>query len=474
MTGKLALPTFVMGPEDKVAAVDVYTETKDTVVNSIQDTAPAEGTGLLQSVLRGGKSMLGELPAALKMGQSLAQSLSSGSIVQRIAGVSNVAAGLMNKLSPDITKTVMGMVGSVSGPISMAVGAAQRLIPGQNLGNISALSNAMNQITGTNVSSIVDKGGLVATMSGLVNTAAGYGIPNSFSALTGNGSLASKLSIASNVLPGITKMGDIISTSDIAKSLPFGSVSNNPSFSMSALASNYSSPFQCTASDYSTEYTSMKMSFDSISTNWDTALRTDLTTGTSTSIPSITTMLSASSDLKAVVDIGAKVSDNPLDKLQLLAAPISKLANSSAVTDVYSGLSKYFPNTNISTATPVNMSVVQDPVVANMVQTIPDPQETYREQSIINMKSSQMDYLQSQASSIQSDITALNGVMIQSGLNFQKTMSTITDPAQRQATQASYDKWVAEATDKRNALETEYDNVSAAYEKASDEFFSTI
>lgn len=345
MTGKLALPTFVIGPEDKVATVDVYTETKDTVVNSIQDAAPAEKEGLLAKVMRGGKAMLKELPATLNMAAMATQVMKYGNPMQRIAGLSSVAAGALTKLSPDTAKSVFNMVGSATGPLSLAIGSASRLIPSTNLFNARVLTDTMNQITGTNAYGLRDSPGLIATATGMVNTAVGYGIPNSFSAFAKSGDFTEKLRIASNVMPGISRMGDIYSASDISKNLPFGSMSNMPNFSLNSVTGNYSRPMQCTANDYRTEYGGIRDSLSTISPNWNYATRDNVYTGERVRVPCVNTMINSSRDFQSVVGLGAMVSPSRVDKLQVLGGCYSQKPNRDIFTDVYNGLDKFFSST---------------------------------------------------------------------------------------------------------------------------------
>ena len=345
MTGKLALPTFVIGPEDKVATVDVYTETRDTVVNSIQDTAPAEKEGLLAKAMRGGKAMLKDLPAVVNMATMATQAMKNGNPMQRIAGLSSVAAGALTKLSPDTAKSIFNMVGSATGPLSLAVGSASRLIPSTNLFNARVLTDTMNQITGTNTCGLRDSSGLIATATGMINTAVGYGIPNSFSAFAKAGDFTEKLRIASNVMPAISRMGDIYSASDISKNLPFGSMANMPNFSLNSVTGNYSRPMQCTANDYRTEYENIRDSLSSISPNWNYATRDNVYTGEKIRIPCVNTMINSSRDFQSIVGLGTVSAAGRIDKLQILGSCYSQKMNRDIFTDVYKGLDKFFSST---------------------------------------------------------------------------------------------------------------------------------
>ena len=118
----LAEPSFVTGPKEELAAVDVYDVQESSIINSYQDVNTDDG-GLLSSVTNSLKNLdLKTILSAAQTGLSTAAKLSqafnqikSGYIYSAMGGVTNLARMGGNNAIMSLASKAVGVVGIVKG-----------------------------------------------------------------------------------------------------------------------------------------------------------------------------------------------------------------------------------------------------------------------------------------------------------------------------------------------------------------------
>lgn len=325
MVAKLATPSFVAGAKDELATADVYTQTQETVINSIPEEGEAgfdEGELL---GLRGGKAMLGE--ASLKLKSAL-PSVNLGELGARVQNAASEVTGGMRDMTGAGSEVLLGDIGA-SLPqyedITTTVGdATAPIAPGASFTDVKAVGGMIGGLSGDPSSfTLNDRGALVGTLSGVISSATKLGIPNAFGEVmkyqgmsTSNAAVDKRAinQIAARVIPDVLRYSDLSSLSSIAQTATAGALRMlNPNL-VGDFASGYRAPANTRVSDHGRTYNSATTTFTQIDPNWNQASRGGQM------LPSITSMQGASKDMQKVFQVGALLSTVPADKLQLLAA----------------------------------------------------------------------------------------------------------------------------------------------------------
>lgn len=345
MTAKLAIPTFVGGPEDDLAAVDVYTQEQDVVINSIQDTylempGDEEVLGLI-----GGNAMDKAAQEALdnanQYDKDPNQALSEAMLetVEIKDMTLNMTPSGLAGLKADIT----GAMGQVKGAIAQAkatVNGVTGMIKGA-IADVKATVGAINAMAGSVIAQVNSIKAQVAGLTGIVKQACSLGIPNSFGALVSDVNVLNKLSsqgmagmnaLVGNCMGLCAKVGDFGSLTSMAQcTSPGVMIGMQPS-----LLSDISSGFKLADSSLGaikSTYNQVTSCFGAINPSWAQASRNGGV------IASITTLQNASRDMSRVITTGAMLSSNITDKVQLLS---NKFAPMDVNTSLQTSFSSSF------------------------------------------------------------------------------------------------------------------------------------
>lgn len=339
MTGKLASPTFVTGAKDDLATVDVYKQQTDTPVNSIQDQqVQNEENSITSKIMRGGKSMLSNLPAIVNVADKGLQAVSSTNPLQRATGISSVLGMALKNFSPETASGVFSTIGKFSGPISAVVGSVSRVLPIKGLGDIRVLSDTINQVTGTNSSSVKDRGGIIGTGVGIIDTAVRYGLPGTFGAFSKATTVQERVRIANGSMSSVIKAGDIITGGDIGRNTPKGTTTSSPGFSFNTLFGNYKTPASLPQRNYTDEYGVLKSNIQDIDSGWDSCRINNQ------SIPSSYRYSQASPDLKKMLSsVNLPTNGEFTEKAKIVGDSFG-----NKITDVYEGTKNFFSSTSFS------------------------------------------------------------------------------------------------------------------------------
>lgn len=341
---KLAIPTFVTGAKDDVAAVDVYTQTSDVTINDFAAIpVPAELTaagGLRASLFT--KNGLQDAVAVIRSVGALASG-NAANALDKIAALNNVLAGPLSKVSPGLLNEMLGDPRS-PGTIVATVGGVSQNIKTSNIDSISSIGKLIGTATG-NPSAIMLMGQdtNAAALSGIISTSANKGLPNTLAAMV---SLMPDTKTVNAVVTGclsaLIKSSDITSLHSAASLSTPGTVKLLNRNVIKDFSNKYHAPPNTTVADNVTNYAAVRNTYNAIDSAWDQTIR--VTTDGADVATTLVPTQNASDDFLKMFRIGGLLSTNPDEKLQLLATKFPS-------TGVVSEINKQFSTLGISDIT---------------------------------------------------------------------------------------------------------------------------
>lgn len=397
MVSPLAVPTFVSGASDKLAAVDVYTASDDSIVTAIPDVLEGPDPTTV-SALRGGASAAASLPltsqlTATKSGGFGVSSLVSAASPSGAGSISDLISKVAGSISPSLASSLRSLTPSIASAITakmglklpgltgtaglnnlgsiVSVGGLNSLIKGANLGNASALLNTVNSLTGTQHGSALNLGSVSGLVSGLVSQASKLGVPGVFTALKPQLTTPGQVS---NVVR--SSLPDVISNSDVSTLNEFamepGVVSSVNSSAIEDFSDCFQPPVPYTTQDYQNQFSNINTTYSAINPNWastDRLIGTTIDPSTGLSVPKIdssadmTTTLNASPEFQKTMTTGAIASTVASDKSFLVATAYT-------APDPVAQLKQYYPLA-AAQVTPPAVPQDTDPRVAAPPPAVP-------------------------------------------------------------------------------------------------------
>lgn len=182
MSGLLSTPIFVSGPDDKVAAVDLY-KASGKLVNELRDISDVFKANALDA-LKGGNTLLGAVKGDIIKGLD---SLTAGIQVDTdslMKGLISVNPGMVSALRA-LPSTMQSELTNISGfaDIEGTFNGIKAQISKATLSTINGLGSLVNGITGANLPfNFTDKVGLAQFSASLIIQATRVGIPGVFKA----------------------------------------------------------------------------------------------------------------------------------------------------------------------------------------------------------------------------------------------------------------------------------------------------
>jgi hypothetical protein len=370
----LAMPSFVTGAKDSLAAVDVYKVKPTTLVNSITNLPTKLNLDTLTGLVGGGNG-LAALNTAINATAKNMADLNKVNPLVRIAGASTAVSGALKTLPPGCSNGLLNKILkdiNKGSKIKANMGGLFSRLKKANLPCVTGMGGLVNNLSGIPGSfSILDPAASIASLSGVVKSATDIGIPNVFGSVMAQVTDKATINqVAGSVLPDITAASDIGSLSSMATMTTSGSLMlSNPDV-IGDFSRGYMAPIGASTDSIANDYTSVKSTYDLVDPTWNTCARgtesiTDLSSVTGTG-PDFNKLI-----ISGVVDGGDIANQN------LLLAPVFP------PTDVSSEITKQFPSVALSTNSniPTPSSVVVDPITLNnqittaspIVQTIMTP-----------------------------------------------------------------------------------------------------
>lgn len=366
MVGRVASSMFSTGPNDVLAAVDIYKKATGDVVNSFQDvSAKVADTRSILS-FQGGKALIQQAGKLAQAAQIAKYAVSSKDALTRIAGVSTAITSAARTLSNGndlLGKATEAIRGGAS--MAVKVGAVVNSVKHGNYGDILTMGAVLDNLPGVssgNAISCFDTRGQVAALGSLVNEAARIGVPNSFSkviqytSLVENPQKMSALTqLAKNTLPDTIRYGDWESIKTMGTVLPTGTLKTiNPNI-IADMGRSYTLPAGVRTGDLVERSDAIRSTYTAVDANWNRATRQG---SGSTSLVSLAGLRDVSSDLSKVLRSGAMASSDPLRKIEILANVIPKLS-------VTERIAKNFPQSVFGNKTE---EIPQDPRLRGLIR----------------------------------------------------------------------------------------------------------
>lgn len=314
MAATLAVPSFRAGPNDQLAAVDVYTQKSNTVVNANKDVLAGFSfgsvTSLLSSVTAGGR---------LNVSSLVSGSLStiSGSLGLDPNGA---LAKVMKAATPALTSYVNSKISSnpAISKIVAQVGAVSKLIEPKNWTNAQSVTQSINTLTGGTGIKLIDSGAANSIVAAVASQGISAGIPGVIGQIKGaNIPGVNWNSITQSILPTVNKMGD----TQALKALTADDLGKLPTVTSSAItdfSSAYPTPTTpVSAAQYQANYTDITSTFTQIKPDWLSASRTT-DAGTVDNAFSLADLQNPTPEFSKTLQTGALASSAADDKLLLL------------------------------------------------------------------------------------------------------------------------------------------------------------
>lgn len=355
----LAQTTWSTGATDDLATADVYdeipggspiTEVKNFFSGIDFSTA---------DLIRGGKFLAKNIPLIAGLARGGAAVFSREGLTNRILGSSSLITTAFRQLSNSNVGLTDGILKQVkdTGSIFASVDGVVRRVANADVTSLNGIGRLMNDFTGKNAPgaslfSLNDQDGQVGLVSGIINEATRYGIPNSFGGIVNNLTNTDIVrKVADKVLPSIVSSSDTLSLKSLAEKMGgTDTLHLNPNI-IGDFANKYSIPYQSTINDQRSSFQDVMAAYDTIDTNWT---KTQREGGEAFNLNSI---LGGSQDFIKVAVDGARAVGTGDQKLLTLASVLPKV-------DVQKDLMSRFPATVWKENQTVTAPVL-DPIIMN-------------------------------------------------------------------------------------------------------------
>ncbi len=282
----LAKPSFLTGPNDKLATVDVFSGTAAGIVNSITSLAAKYDVDLI-GMLRAGAAAAQVIPLVqgiangnllLNPQAAIARLLTASNVLTAAVGANPVTSAF-NALSDGLQST-LSEAGQVMGQVEATVGGVVSTIMNGAVSDIQGLGGLINGFAGASTFLLTDNQALIGMAAGVINAAAKYGITGAF------GAMVSQITNP-HILNGIIRqtMPNLVVTSDLTSlqalvgaAGPAGISSINPSF-LSSFTTTYNrnasgaSNAQSTPVSDAATWNSIQSCYNAANPGWNYATR---------------------------------------------------------------------------------------------------------------------------------------------------------------------------------------------------------
>jgi hypothetical protein len=355
-SNKIAGPSFVTGPNDKLLTVDVFTGSASGIVNSIESLAAKYDVDLI-GMLRAGAAAAKLLPVVegLVNGKLL---LNPQAAIARLLTASNTLVGavggsslnsVFNTLSSGVQAGI-SEAGQVLGSVEATVGGVVSTIANGAISDIQSLGGLINGFANSSGAfMMIDTQALAGMAAGVINQCAQYGISGAFQQMVSNITNPRVLnSIIAQTLPNLVGASDINGLQALANvANVVGITAVNPQM-LSSFTTGYSrsasgSYQQSSPNQDATTWTQISDCYGTADPTWDSYQRT----GDASGDPSIdlTSLQGGTDDFNSTLAAGV-FSAAPADT----TTPLYALATVYPAQPVDTQLKSMYPNTYIDPA----------------------------------------------------------------------------------------------------------------------------
>jgi len=376
MARSLASPSFMTGPQDDLAAPDIYTISNAETINKVAPFAVMDEVKVQQvSVLQGGKAMLEKAREGLKLAQSV-QGLnakgtgafdklmnSAGSLSNVMRNLPTGASGLSKELGV-LVNAASGIVQKGQGAVAQINGVKQtfnQLKSGNVFAKIDSIGSMINTLSGdSGVFSISNIKEQASTIAGVVNLASANGIKGAFGAILKDSTDSALLNkVASACLSTTAITSDLASLSSMADKLKPGVIMGfNPNI-LGDFSKQYIRPIEETVGSATREtFGAIKDTFGKINPNWLTASRNG------EEITDLTCVMGSSKDFQKTMATAIMTDPQATDKDHAMLAVLGEKP-----TDVHREIVQQFPMLTSLQVTPTTVTTSPNASTSTSQQT---------------------------------------------------------------------------------------------------------
>lgn len=361
----LATGTFTAGPQDDIAAVDVYelvTTSGKQMITSIQELANKSAefeffTDALKS------DELGDF--LKKIDGKIA--LDTGGLTDRLLEASSSFKNAYRDLSDKVRSGAAGLLGGDKAKSLMCtINDVKSKVDSANIKDIKQLGGFINSFTGSNIFSGKDNSALGNLLGSVVGQASSLGLKDAFTAVTSTITDYPLLTkVVKATLPLALKSGDLRLLREMSNS-PAAKLINifSPGFT-NTISKTFTFPSGNRRNSINS-FDDFFTAVGNIDDQWDTLFRDGDDTGVN-----LLSLLGGSRDFQSLIVSGVGWYADSSTKKQKSYA----LASVYKQTSVYAEIRKHFPQTTLMSVGPVTAkaaetSKVYDPRVLNQVAGI--------------------------------------------------------------------------------------------------------
>lgn len=294
MNAPLALTTLQAGPDDKAAAIDIYTQTTaNPVIEGIQNL----NTEMMDSV----NALFGKAPS---LGDALdtmgVKKLESKDILSGLISTDTQLQSAFSSLDSSLQSFITNVKGNVDVRLTAdGLKTAYKLSSKVNVAGVTAMVNVLGGKKG--LVDIVDISAQTNLLTNVLKVSAKMNIPNAFTTVIGavtNRNVAMR--VTKNILGTVVSSSNVNMLMNIADAHAKGTIRVNAGSFVNKFAANFKIPLGTRPGDYLQIGADISSSFGKLNPKWNLSI----TTG-GRSLINGSIMLSSSGQFKAVMKSSA-------------------------------------------------------------------------------------------------------------------------------------------------------------------------
>lgn len=274
---RVASSLFNTGPNDLLAAVDVYTDKPTSVINSLIGKLSSFDTGILDnnSALGG---IAGQL-TSLFSGKSGAFSVNPSDMLNRVNSIVGGARGAISSLTGSVLSSLtsgIGLNSATAGRLAVTVGGVESRFNSADPTSVTNFMGVVNTlVSDTDLGSVLDVGAETSLLTGVVGQCIKLQIPNAISAIASNARSQSALKSALGSNVGLALDSGSVSAiqSILGVTGGQGIIRTAAPNATSRLLRNYSIPAGTPPSSYGALASTLTGVLSGIDTNWNSYSR---------------------------------------------------------------------------------------------------------------------------------------------------------------------------------------------------------
>lgn len=250
-------------PNEKLAAIDVYGQKANSIINNLASFASKYGVDL-GSIVSGASQITSMIPKVIET----ANRFNKGNLIERLSSLTNLGSGALPRLPDSIQSTINGTITNYGDYFTDIKGIVQAA-EGRDFNKLSDIGQFINRFTGTNSIKLLDQDALGGLVTGLIKEAKDVGLGNVFSTITeGINDPNLLMKIASNTLPIAIGNSDIKMFDDISKALDYKNILNYLPDSISEFANKFKNTFNGIDGDILSLFNDINDTFNLVDKDW--------------------------------------------------------------------------------------------------------------------------------------------------------------------------------------------------------------